>query len=181
MKLRQRLICLFLATAVGLTAATAYPASYRDALPPRITKGSLHDINDKIIKLRKRDTLYLDIDSLGGSVTETISFLQQRFRSKGKLICTTQYVSASAAAIISRVCNKVYIKPKAYLLFHMPRFYKKKVVDGKEYVETVVISRKSKNIFLAGYYIKAVNMFKALGVDKLYSKCTFSATNKGKL
>lgn len=144
---------LILSAAIILTLVQTLPRTYYSRVPPGINPGGLQGAISKLHALRHYDTLYLALDSHGGSVDELTRFMKARNATKGTLICTVETISASASAMILQSCDKVYVRPHAQILYHMPRFMNSEKTPYGKKLEIHIISRKSKKFLMQLQYI----------------------------
>ncbi|NQY43413.1 MAG: ATP-dependent Clp protease proteolytic subunit [Legionellales bacterium] len=75
----------------------------------------------KLEKANENEKVYLYIKSCGGSLKEGLKIIEAMKNSKAEIIVEIVDYVESLAAIIALFADKVYIRPDAIIMFHLPR------------------------------------------------------------
>lgn len=96
-----------------------------------INEGSFYNLEDAVVKAGTGGTVYIDIDSNGGSVLAEYAMLNTLKAHKIHSICSVgdSKKAFSAAAILLINCSEIKVEDTALIIFHLPFFI---VQEGDE-------------------------------------------------
>lgn len=119
--------------------------------------------NDEI---KKYDVIYLHIQSYGGLVHEALSLVDTITYSDIPIHCIIEGIAASAATIISIVCDHRYIRPNSVMMIHQLRggVYGRKSDVDDEYKNLNKLNNKILKIF------KEYSRLPKKELEKLFSR-----------
>lgn len=146
MKPIKRFLILLLVFSFGITSipGSMYWKDHIDQFKgPDIVHVELKDVidSDSIIPVvdvlnaaKPTQTIVIHIDSPGGYISDGVKIIKAIKRSAAKEIITiAEQDTASMAAIILMYGDKIYVKPGAEVLFHMPRVGEHIVLESDDY------------------------------------------------
>ena len=107
-------------------------------------------INNFNFEKKKYDIIYLHIQSYGGLVYEALSLVDNIINSEIPIHCIIEGIVASAATLISIVCDYRYIQPNSVMMIHQLRggLYGRKCDVDDEYTNLNKLNEKLIDIFV---------------------------------
>ena len=118
-----------------------------------VNSKNILELNTKINffndEIKKYNVIYLHIQSYGGLVHEALSLVDTITYSDIPIHCIIEGIAASAATIISIVCDYRYIRPNSVMMIHQLRggIYGKKCDVDDEHKNLNKLNNKILKIF----------------------------------